>query len=235
MFNKIKCDKCNQKVSKKDSFCPNCGNYLSPYKKPKEKKGDYGMLGNQDEFTNEFNNMTNSMFGGFGGKIFNKMLNQTMKMLEKEIQKNMQEVSKQNSDESLPQNKTHFELFINGKRINPNQIKVTQKPVQFTEKNLPKKPENSNKFFATENIKKFSELPKKEPKTELRRLQDKIIYEISVPGVQSLEDISIVKLENSIEIKAVSKDKAYSKIIPVNLDISGYGLSKGKIILELIE
>ena len=45
--------------------------------------------------------------------------------------------------------------------------------------------------------------------------------------------ISIVKLENSIEIKAVSKKKAYIKLIPINMPITNYQLEKGKLILEL--
>ena len=54
-----------------------------------------------------------------------------------------------------------------------------------------------------------------------------------MPGVKSIKEISIRKLEKSIEIRAVSKDKAYSKIIPVNLPILDYELEKGKLILEL--
>lgn len=239
MFNKITCKKCNKKVSKRNSFCPNCGNYVSPYKKPKE---NYGMLGAPDsdeenELMGEANEMANSIFGGFGGKMLNKVLNQTMKMLEKEMQKSMQE-SMKNTNNQNPErgiNNPHFELFINGKRINPENIKVTQKPIQFTEKTKVKKSENKNRFFSGENIKKFSNLPKEEPKTDLRRLPDKIIYEIIIPGVNSIEDISIIKLENSIEIKAVSKNKAYSKVIPINLEIVNYEIQKGKLILELTE
>jgi len=236
MFKKIKCKKCGEKVSKKNSFCPHCGNYLSPYKKSKER--DWGMLGHgEGEIEDE---LSNSMFGGFGGKMFGKVLNQTIKMLEKEIQKGMQESMKQqNQNPGIPPSqKNHFELFINGKRINPENIKVTQKPIQFTENPIQKTQKenaNKNKFFPVEKVKIFSELPKKEPKTELRRLPDKIVYEISIPGVKSLDEVSIIKLENSIEIKAISKDKAYSKIIPINLDISSYGLSKGKLVLELTE
>jgi hypothetical protein len=84
-----------------------------------------------------------------------------------------------------------------------------------------------------ESLDKFSKLPREEPLTDMRRLSDKIVYEILIPGVKSLKDISINKLENSIEIKAVSKDRAYFKIIPINLGIKGYNLLKGKLVLEL--
>ncbi len=64
-------------------------------------------------------------------------------------------------------------------------------------------------------------------------MADKVIYEIEMPEVKSMKDISIVKLENSIEIKAVSKKKAYIKLIPINMPITNYQLEKGKLILEL--
>lgn len=232
MFKKKTCKKCGEKVGKKDSFCPNCGNYLSPYKKPSEKDEDWGMIGKEDEIESELN--SNNLFGGFGGKIFNKMLNQTMKMLEKEIEKNMKESGKnlQNQNPFGNMGQGHFELYINGKKIPAENIKITKKPIQ---KVVRKKPQDKSKFFSLENTKKFSELPKNEPSTNLRRVENKIIYEISVPGVKSIEDVSIIKLENSIEIKAISKDKAYSKRIPVNLEISNYNLSDGKIVLELEE
>jgi HSP20 family molecular chaperone IbpA len=76
-------------------------------------------------------------------------------------------------------------------------------------------------------------LERKEPKTNIRRLSNRVVYELEMPGVESLEDISIIKLENSIEIKAISKNKAYVKVIPINLPITNYNLSEGKLILEL--
>jgi len=41
--------------------------------------------------------------------------------------------------------------------------------------------------------------------------------------------------ENSIEIKAFSKDKAYFKFLPIALPLLGYKLLKEKLILELGE
>lgn len=87
--------------------------------------------------------------------------------------------------------------------------------------------------MSDESLKKISELPKKEPSTNIRRLANKIIYELNIPGVKSIKDISITKLENSIEIKALAGNKAYAKLIPLNLPITDYELSDGKLILEL--
>ncbi len=86
--------------------------------------------------------------------------------------------------------------------------------------------------------KKFAGLPKKEPETNIRRLSNKIVYEIKMPDVKSIEDVSITQLESSIEIKALATPKrkkkyVYSKIIPVNLPIKKYNLLKEKLVLEL--
>ena len=84
-----------------------------------------------------------------------------------------------------------------------------------------------------EEARKLSKLPKKEAKTEVRRFSNKIVYEIDLPGIKNLKDIIINKLENSIEIKAFSKDTAYFKLLPVNFPILDYNLKDGKLILEL--
>lgn len=215
MFNKKTCKKCGRKISSGSNFCANCGFRIN------DSKEDYGMLG-KDDFLEERNDFGNSFFGGFGGSIMNKMFNNAMKMLEKEMQKSMKEPNSQ------PRN--NFELFINGKRISPENIKVTRKPVQGQVQKVEKV---KLPVFDSETQKKFLKFSKNEPKTSLRRLSDKVIYELEIPGVESIEDISIVKLENSIEIKAVAKDRAYEKIISFSMPISHYYLEKGVLVLEL--
>ena len=86
--------------------------------------------------------------------------------------------------------------------------------------------------MSEKDIAKRSKLPKHEPSANVRRLTDKIVYEIDVPGVKK-EDIMITKLHNSIEIKAFAKDKAYFKLIPISLPIIKSELKNGKLILEL--
>jgi hypothetical protein len=66
----------------------------------------------------------------------------------------------------------------------------------------------------------------------LKRIADKILYEIEIPGVESVEDVSIINLESSIELKALGKEKAYSKSIPITLPIVGYDFSEGLLVLE---
>jgi len=218
MFKKRTCKKCGEKANEKYEFCPHCGSHLND----NSKKEDWGMLGKKDS-TNELEEFSNQIFGGISGKMINKMLGSAMKMLEKEMRKEM------NNKNTQP--RTNFELIINGKRVDPNKIKISRMP----QRQIPQ--EERKGFFSNrlsrEKLEKASKLPKQDPVTNMKRFSDKIIYEIDVPGVKSVKDISIIKLENSIEIKALSKDKVYLKLIPVNLPIINYSFEKGKLFLEL--
>ena len=211
MFKKRKCENCNRKTNNKYEFCPHCGNSFN------ENSQDWGLLGKND-ITNEFEQFSNSLFGGVGGKIIGGMLGKTLKMLEREMQK---EMKNQNSTPN-----TNFELIINGKRVNPKDIQISQP------KQVAKKPKKILPNISNASLKKISGLPKKEPLTNIRRLADRVIYEISMPNVESLKDISIIKLESSIEIKALANKKAYFKIIPINLPIINYNFRNEKLILE---
>jgi len=218
MFNKEPCRKCGEKISNKYEYCPYCGQATG---KPKE---DWGMLGKNDLMEQEGTNpFANPIFGGISGKMLNKMLGSAMKMLEKEMQKGM-------SGKEMPLN-TNFELYVNGKRVSPENIKVIKKAPAPSQKEM-KKISHKN-AFSEESLQKFTSLKKEEPITNVRRLSNKVIYEIEMPGVGSIDDVAIVKLESSIEIKALGKDKAYKKIIPIDLPLRRYRLEDQKLILEL--
>ena len=207
MFNRKECQHCGKKIKDSYDFCPSCGKNMVG------KKKDLGMLGNNDE-PNDFENLTQNLFGGFGGGMLNKMLGNAMKMLEKEMQKEMKN-----------QPKSNMQLFVNGKRIDIPNMKQS-KSVQKNNLQI------HSTHFSEANQKEFISLEEKEPKTELKRIGDAIIYEINLPKVKSLNDTSIVKLENSIEIKAISKENAYFKSIPINLPLTNYELNNEKLILE---
>ena len=226
MFSKKTCKRCGRKTNKSDSFCPTCGTPLNKT----QRKEDFGMLGEDDSF-DEMEALSNSLFagmGGLGGGFMNKMISNTMRMLEKEMEKEMQGRGNkpQNQNNNMP--RTKIKLMINGKEINLNN--------GMEEASNPEKNEKIRvikfKKFSEEQAKTFSKLPKKEPKTDLKRIANKISYEIEIPGVESFEDVSVLPLENTIEIKAITKEKAYSKSIPLNLPIVNYGFSKGLLVLE---
>jgi HSP20 family molecular chaperone IbpA len=168
---------------------------------------DFGMLGKNDLPEENLSNM----FNGFGGGMMNKMLGGAIKMLEKEISKEM----KKNIQEQ-----PRMRLMINGKEINPSGIKQ-EKPKQHLPIN-----------FSKENLEIWRKLPKKEPETNMKRFDNRIEYEMKVPGVESVKDVSIINLENSIEVKAISKKQGYSKTVP-NFPLKKFSLLKGILTLEM--
>lgn len=210
MFGKEKCKGCKEKINSKYNFCPYCGDSSNK----KLSKEDYGMLG-EDDFVGEFGEM-NNIFRGMNVGVMGKMLESAMRMLEKELKKEM-------GKKDFSQEK-NYELFINGKKVNLN----FNSPKNVKQKSLDKE-----LVLPKGDLKDFSSLSKKEPKTDVRRFSDKVVYEVSMPGVKSKDDISINNLENSIEIKAVAKGKAYKKVIPISFPITNYNFSKGKLVLEL--
>jgi len=210
MFSK-KCPHCNTKVKKEHTFCPFCGRNL---RNPKKEKEDYGLLGIND---NE-EIMPEMPFDS----ILNKILKSTMKMMEsqmKEIQSNPQ------PNYPLGDN-VKVQFYVNGKKVFSTNNSPTKKAVIPTKSVI--KP-----GLNAETISKLSQLPKKEPKSKMRRFSEKLIYEIAVPGVKNIEDILINQLENSIEIKAISDKNVYSKTLSINLPLIAYTLREGILTLEL--
>ena len=212
MFKKRTCKNCGEKINENYKFCPHCGSTYNDF-----DEGQWGMLGKNDLIP-EIHQPSN-LLGGLNQGMLGKMFNSAMRVLEKEMQKEMKDAK------NLP-HRTNMRLMVNGKEIPLNNLNKKEIP----EKKLKTKIPNQ---FSEESSKKFSKLPKQEPKTNIRRLSNKVIYEIEMPDVKSSKDISIIKLESSIEIKAIGKNHAYLKRIPINLPIIDYIFSKEKLTLEL--
>ena len=218
MFNKKKCKNCGEKISNSYNFCPYCRVPLID----SFDNEDFGILGRNDS-TEEiklplgFNHLFNSLI---------KNMNTQFKELESQAKKEQKKSEVK---------KGGISISISTSGTRPPEIKVTSfgniPKFKEKEKQIAKKA-NAIKLPLSDS-KKFSGMPKKEPETNIRRLSNKVVYEINMPGVKSMEDVSIIQLENSIEIKAFAKDKVFHKIIPINLPISDYNLSKGKLVLEL--
>jgi RNA polymerase subunit RPABC4/transcription elongation factor Spt4 len=215
MFNKEKCKKCKKKISENYSFCPYCGTSLD------ENQSDWGMIGK-----NDFESFAKEMKLPLG---FNTIFNSLMKNLSKEFETQMRETQPQKKTNEIKKDGISISIstFGNG----APKIKVSEMGQKPTSKKETQKFKQN--FFTKEKAQEFVESPKVEPKTNIRRLSSKVIYELEMPDVSGMEDVSIIKLENSIEIKAIGKKKSYSKVIPINLPITSYDLSEGKLILEL--
>jgi len=234
-----KCARCGKNISKDYDYCPYCGN---SHKDDFNDERDYGMLGKKD-----MDEMDRFMQGGFNIKMpfgFNTLFNSLMKQIDRQ----MKDLDKQIGDEmKKPQSngnirRNGFSISISSAGDKPPVVRVKElgKPERVmkggqviklgdnTKPKVVKEPKISE-----EKAKKIAKLPRQEAGTSVRRLSNKVIYEIDMPGVKSLEDVNIDKLENSIEIKSFSKDKVYVKLLPVNLPILSFDLKKDKLILEL--
>lgn len=215
MFGK-KCNQCGEEVNKKHKYCSTCGS-------PLQKEEDFGMLGREDVFDNQIKFPMG----------FNMIFNSLIKNLDKQFQNMNKEVIKHTPDPKIK--KGGISISISTSPGREPQIKINSfGGGPMLEQNSPpvKRELKPMKKLPRTNI-KIGKLPKKEPTTNIRRLSDKVIYEINIPGVKSIKDVSIIQLENSIEIKALAKDKAYIKIIPIGLPILDYNFEKGKLVLEL--
>ena len=207
MFNRTKCPRCNNKFSKKYSFCPHCG---------------FSMRDGEKFFEPSFNL----------GFPFNTIF----KQLEKQIEREMRNIDK-NMDKSMLDMEDPNPL-MGGLTIRIDSsggtpiIKVSPMNGKPEKEKAPKESVGLRTKITEEKAEEISKLPKEEAKTTVRRLTDRIIYELDVPGVDK-DNILVTKLQNSIEIKAFSKDKAYFKLIPVSHPILNSKLEEGKLVLEL--
>ncbi len=205
MINRKNCPNCNNKINNNSNFCSNCGTQL----KNLQKK--WGLLGNNNIKQKKAGFMSN-----MSDKMMDKMLGSAMRLLQKEMTKGIKEIGKS------PQPK--MRLMINGQEITPEIKKINKK-----DKNTRLLPIE----FSQPNLEKYKSLPKKEPESTLKRIENKIKYELNVPELESIQDISIIRLENSIEIKAIGKNEAYIKTIPIDLNLRKYSLLKGILTLEM--
>lgn len=234
MFKK-RCQNCDRKVKKKFDFCPYCSS-------PLRKKEDYGLLGKSDE--DSFDSIMqkrdamdmNGLGGLFGGGLFNNAFKSAFKMLENEI-KNINEQEKRiEKSERLNNEKinTNFQLFINGKKVNLPQNMFPQMTIQGNQDNRNRQEKQKITEPSEETINKSKKLPRKEAKSTLKRLKNSVIYELDTPGIDSINNVVVNKLEDAIEIKAFTEKAVFQKTLPIKLQLMKYSISpsEGKLILE---
>lgn len=212
---KKKCNSCRKEISSDYKYCPYCG--------AKQKKTD-SLL---DEIENIFSETTE--FGFFGG--FNKIISRIAKQIEEEITKIDKEIkpidpASMHDERKKPRG---ISIKINfDKGVPTLTISEFNKQDVLDKKNKEKRKTSLGKLI-TKVGKDINKMPREEAKTKIKRLGDSLIYEIELPGVKSIANVEIRKLENSVEIKAIGKDRIYFKLIPVSLPILKYELKKEKL------
>lgn len=172
--------------------------------KARAEKDNFGMLGRMDSGEG----IQPELRLPFGmGNIVNSLV----KQLEQEIN------SQSSSDGSKG-----FKIKI--AMGNPQTNQVIRKEPRKVE-DIPK--------ISEDEIERRARLPTVEVESKVRRLADRIIYEIEAPGVRTEKDVVVVKLASGLEIKGYSNDKCYVKFIPLTVEIIGYHVENGKIFVEL--
>ena len=205
MFEK-KCVDCGKKVKRGFNFCPFCGAGF----KSQGAEEDYGMLGT-DDFVEPNQQRANVVKLPFG---LNKVMGGLMKQLDRELREMIQE------DMQVQGMPRGFQIKISSGQ--PKLQKVVA-PVKRMEKI----------HISGEENERRKKLPRIEAESQIRRLGDFIVYEISTPGVNKREQVVIAKLEEGLEVKAYSKDKCYYKVIPLRVEIARWGVFGEKVVVEL--
>ena len=212
--NDKKCEICSSKISSNFNFCPYCGSTLND--KEKDEK-DFGMLGKFDSHEDFIDQ--NSKGLGITDKLISSLMNSVMKNLDKQFRE-----MENNTEKEL--GKAEVKSFPNGIRI-----KIGSPSMLMPEKRA-KKQSIFNKPLTNDQIKKMSSLPRTEAKTNVRRLSDKVVYEINAPGIESTNDVFVSKLETGYEVKAIGSKKVYVNSIPINLPIKRFLIDKNKLLVE---
>lgn len=194
--------------------CPSCAKKIDrkfnycPYCgksiKTHYEKENFGMLGREDVADN---NLVSEIKLPLG---LNKIMNSLMKQIEKEM-------SQMDSVEGMPKG---FKIQI--KTGMPQQIRQV-----IPDKKIINEPISDEENERRKNLKKV------EASSKVRRIGDKIVYEISTPGVKLKKDVVVTKLESGIEIRAYSKNKCYVKTIPLEVEIARYYIEDERLFVEL--
>ncbi len=200
---RLKCGSCGENLKKKFDYCPYCGVPSRSFSSEK----DYGFFGRNDSQNNQMNQIK-LPFG------MNRMVNSLIKQLEREI-------GEMNFEDNSEINPRGFKIRISTGRPQLNQMAVQEK-----------RPVQPNQITAKEQERR-AKLSRVDAKSNVKRLSDRIVYEIDTPGISSKNDVALTTLASGLEVKVYSKDKCFVKFIPLNVEVIRYTIAKDKLFLEL--
>ena len=202
----IKCESCDRKTSSKYDFCPYCGDPFNG----ERTKDDFGMLGARDDGV-DIEEDVKLPFG------MEKMVNSLVKQLEKQMDQ------MDFSNGNVPKG---FKIHVStGKQAQNSANQIVREEVR---RENPMVVELSQKESSRRNA-----LPRVEIDSKMKRLSDRIIYEMDTPGVKHKTDVVLGELATGLEIRAYSKDKCFVKFIPLKVEVIGYYLKNETLFVEL--
>src|SRR3989344_2783600 len=179
-----------------------------------KEKENFGLLGRNDSIDGEIENQSPFANMGFTDKMFNSIFNTLVKNLDKQMRNQMR-----NFEED-----PHAEV-----KAFPNGIKIKISGPMPVQK---KKPSNVfHRSIDEAQIKKMNSLPRAKAKTSVKRLGNKLVYELNTPGIASTEDVFVSKLESGYEIKVIGNKKVYVNNFPINLPLRKYSVEQDKLLI----
>ncbi len=172
--------------------------------KKKKQTNDFGMLG--------MNDLMGDVKMPFG-------LNGIMKTLVKQLDKELGSLDLRDIEGAQQRN---FKIQISNRPPQMQPVEKVEQPI------LEEIEEVSSKEAA-----RRQKLPRVDAVSSIRRLPEGIVYEISTPGIKHKKEVVVSQLEEGIEVRAYSKAKCYTKVIPVKAEILGYKVNDEKVLLKL--
>ena len=204
------CENCNRELKRNWTYCPYCG---------EESSEDLDSIFYHDLFTDMDKEL----------KQINKLFSNALNLKTKQKTFNNDIFRK-----GIQSGQGGFSISISSTNGSKPRINV-KKFGDFADEEIKtikeKQPSLKERLLKKFMHKKISDKIE-QPKSAIKRLANKLIYELDVPEIKSINDVDINKLENSTEIKAFGKDKTYIKVIPLDLDLNKHTLKDGKLILE---
>lgn len=201
------CHACKQKTLEKHSFCPDCGTKLISQE---EETKHYGLLGKNDVLPEE-QNMHEQAPPGFTDRIMTGMINSMMQAIIKNIEQQVKNIDNAEIKE-MP---------------NGFQIRMGNQPIRRQ-----KQPTTAK--ITAEQLERMAKLPRTQAESNMKRLSDKVIYELAMPGIKDVKDVFVNKLEQGYEIKAIGSKKVYTSSIPLNLPIKSYSIGEKGLTVEFL-
>jgi hypothetical protein len=196
--------KCSSCDKKASSRFDFCPHCGDPFNGSRDSN-EFGLLGDED--SGDVEEDVKLPFG------MEKMVNSLVKQLEKQMdQGNF-------ANGNVPKG---FKIHVSAGKPQNNQV-MTEAP----RRNPP------IQEISTKEMDRRNKLPRVEIDSKMKRLADRIIYEMNTPGVESKGDVVLGELATGLEIRAYSKDKCYVKFIPLKVEVIGYYLKDETLFVEL--
>lgn len=171
---------------------------------PEQIQKEFGLLGNSDE------ELLENPMAAAG--LLSQMIAPMMQGLAKSF---MEQMSEEAEIQQLP-----------------NGISIRMSSVARPKKRQPQK--SIKPEITKEQIEKMADLPRATAKTKIRRLSDRVVYDLSIPGIDSLKDIFVSKTESGYEVKVLSKNKVYVNNLPINLPLRQYSFNEDGLSMEFV-